>query len=310
MTTDPSIHRLLDEAFAGVAMTPDLQDLKEELHGSLAGRVAELEAQGADSATAAATAIREVGDIRALIAAVAGADPASAGPDLGNVAELMRRHRVRPAPSYVIRTVLLALVVTAAIAVLALAALRLLEPDPVAGMIVAGILALAVGAIVADALRQDTTVHFPSPLGRAVGWGAAGGALAAGLGLGAVYVARPDAVAILIVAIVLTLAGILGLTWSGVTQTNRAKPWALEMGRQAVVEDRFSRDPAAAARFGIYTVVIWIAGIAVFVALSLTVGFAWSWLAIVAAVLVFFVVLARMNFPAAARSDRQGRPMR
>ena len=40
MNTD--IHRLLDEAFAGVEMTPDAQDLKEEVRANLLERVAEL----------------------------------------------------------------------------------------------------------------------------------------------------------------------------------------------------------------------------------------------------------------------------
>ncbi len=36
------IHRLLDEAFTGVVMTPELQDLKEELRGNLASVVGTL----------------------------------------------------------------------------------------------------------------------------------------------------------------------------------------------------------------------------------------------------------------------------
>ena len=47
------IHRLLDEAFAGVTMTPELQDLKEELRGNLPSRVDELQKSGMDAAKAA-----------------------------------------------------------------------------------------------------------------------------------------------------------------------------------------------------------------------------------------------------------------
>ena len=36
---NPNIHRYLDEAFAGIAMTPEIQDLKEEIRGNLAARV-------------------------------------------------------------------------------------------------------------------------------------------------------------------------------------------------------------------------------------------------------------------------------
>jgi MFS family permease len=318
MSADISIHRLLDEAFAGVTMTPDLQDLKEELRGSLATRAAELQAAGADASAAATTAVAELGDIREIVNAVAdeGADDAvtgtsragQAGPAMALAADLVRRHRVKPAPAFVVRTVLLALVVAAIAVLLGLVVAQVVTGPVVTDVVLAVLLGVAVGLLVADALRQETTLHFASPRRRATGWGISGGALGAGLGLGAGFAAHPEAVGVLVAAIVVALAGILGLVWFGVTQTNRTKPWALAMNRQAAAEDRFSQDPAAAARFGIYTVVIWVAGIALFVVLSLTVGFAWSWLAIVATLLVFFLVLARMDFPAGTRSDGRGRP--
>jgi len=54
------IHRLLDEAFAGATMTPELQDLKEELRGNLASRVSELQGKGMDASKAASTAVAEL----------------------------------------------------------------------------------------------------------------------------------------------------------------------------------------------------------------------------------------------------------
>ncbi|HEY5231413.1 MAG TPA: hypothetical protein VIJ11_11070, partial [Galbitalea sp.] len=82
----------------------------------------------------------------------------------------------------------------------------------------------------------------------------------------------------------------------GVTQTNRQKPWVKDLNKAYAIGDRFSQDPAAAARFGLYTVVIWILAFAGFVVLSIVVGFAWSWLALLAGFAVFFLVLARMLF--------------
>ncbi|MEP6842341.1 MAG: hypothetical protein ABJA11_02390, partial [Pseudolysinimonas sp.] len=107
---------------------------------------------------------------------------------------------------------------------------------------------------------------------------------------------------LLAAGIILTLAATMAFIALGVTQTNRLKPWALAQNRQYEVEDRFSQDPVAAARFGIYTVIIWIAAIALFVVLSIAVGFVWSWLALVAGVLVFFLVLNRMLFGAAKQT--------
>jgi uncharacterized membrane protein YkgB len=62
------------------------------------------------------------------------------------------------------------------------------------------------------------------------------------------------------------------------------------------IGDRFANDPAAAARFGIYTVIIWIVAFAAFAVLTVAIGWAWSWLALVGGLVVFFMTLARMLF--------------
>jgi hypothetical protein len=97
---------------------------------------------------------------------------------------------------------------------------------------------------------------------------------------------------------ILVLGGVIAFIALGITQTNRTKPWALAQNRQYEIEDGFSQNPAAAARFGLYTVVIWVLAVAAFVVLSIVVGFVWSWLALVAGFVIFFLVLARMLFPA------------
>ena len=64
----------------------------------------------------------------------------------------------------------------------------------------------------------------------------------------------------------------------------------------AAVGDRFTEDPAAAARFGVYTAVTWVVAVAGFVVLTLTVGWVWSWLAIVGGLVVMMLMIARMLF--------------
>lgn len=300
------VHRYLDEAFSEVVVTPDLQDLKEELRGSLMARVAELQASGADSATAAAAAIDELGDVRELIAEVeadaaggrthAAATPASPGHQ--NMLADFHRNRVRPKPAYVLRTVLLSLVLAAAVALVTLCAFGAL-PWPLTVVIAIAAIAgaLPLGVIVADGVRQETTQNYPLPRGRAVRFGVASGIGFLALGLGALYPLRLDQIWLLIVAVPLAIVSLLLLVWLGVTKTNRQKQWVVAAQRQAVGEDRFSQDPAAAARFGIYTVIIWVLAFAAFVVLSFTVGFAWSWIALLAGLAVFFFVLARMLFP-------------
>ncbi|MCU1578746.1 MAG: hypothetical protein JWP19_950 [Rhodoglobus sp.] len=288
-----SIHRLLDDAFDGVTMTPEVRDLKEEIRGNLSARVAELQANGADAAAAATAAIGELGDIHALIGSLDAEDPARS--TTAKAVEAAARNRVKPKPAFVVRTVLLSLLIAAGATVAALGAVRLLAlPLAIAGAVV---FALAVGLVITDSLRQETSRHYPSPVARAIAWGVAGAAFALGLALATLVFVGLD-VWLLVTGVTLGLGGLVGFIWLGVTQTNRTKPWALDQQRSYEAEDRFSQDPAAAARFGMFTVVIWTLAITAFIVLSITIGFVWSWLAIVGGFVVFFLVLAKMLFPA------------
>lgn len=289
------IHRLLDEAFAGSSMTPDLQDLKEELRGNLLARAEELQSRGMDAATAASTAIAEL-DIPELIAGIA-ADGHRATTPGAQAAELARLNRVRPKPGFVILAVLLSLAIAGSAVVVGLVAVQVVQALGL-GIAGAALFGVAVAALTDGSLRQETAQHYRMPSARAIGYGLAGGALGAGLALGGLFAGHPDALGLLVSGILLTLAAIVAFVALGVTQTNRVKPWAVAQARQYEAEDRFSQDPVAAARFGLYTVIIWTVAIALFIALSIAIGFVWSWLALVAGVVVFFLVLTRMLFPA------------
>ena len=298
MNADSSdIHRLLDEAFTGVTMTPELQDLKEELRGNLAARSAELQTKGTDAASAARTAVAELGDIPELIASVGGGAGAPLSPGVA-AAEAARLHRVRPKPGFVIRATLFSILI-----VLTGVALVVIAPHDLGNgfsgaYVIAALFGVLIAALVDDSLRQETAQHFRMPNSRAIGYGLAGGALGGGIAAGVLSLWHLDSIGLLATAIVLVLAAVIAFIALGVTQTNRTKPWALAQNRQYEIEDRFSRDPAAAARFGLYTVIIWVLAIAAFVVLSIVIGFAWSWLGLVAGLVVFFLVLARMLFPA------------
>lgn len=295
MNADNSdIHRLLDEAFTGVAMTPELQDLKEELRGNLAARSAELQAKGKNAATAARTAVTEL-DIPQLIAGVE-AEPRATTPG-GAAAELARLNRVRPKPGFVVRASILSIVLAACVlhVVVDLVTQKPADATLDPQLWIIGF-AIVLAALVADSLHQETSAHFPMPLARSIRWGAASGFLATGVGYGLLFAWHLPALGLIAAGIILALAGTMAMIALGVTQTNRLKPWALAQNRQYEVDDRFSQDPVAAARFGIYTVIIWVLAITAFIVLSITVGFVWSWLALVGGFVVFFLVLARMLF--------------
>jgi hypothetical protein len=296
MTTPSNIHRYLDEAFADIPRTPETADLKEEIRGNLQARVHELEAAGTAPEAAAAKAIKELGPIQELVDSIGEDRPT--GTVAETAARLMSLNRVKVSPLYVVRTVLLSLLLAAGVALVVLGALRVLAWPVTVLAVVAVVTGALEGFIVGDALSHETSQHYPTPPARAAGFGASGFVGLAGLALVAVYLGHPGALWLLVTGCTLALASLVAFIALGVTQTNRMKPWVKELNNTYAIEDRFSQDPASAARFGLYTVVIWIVAFAAFVVLSIVFGFVWSWLALLAGLAVFFLVLARMLFPA------------
>ncbi len=308
MNTD--IHRLLDEAFACVEMTPDTQDLKEEIRANLIARVDELEASGVSSTDAARRAVAELGDIHELLddpSTDASRESSNDGPVVerapasrnaaGNRYDLeaMGRRRVRPKPGFVVRTVLLSILAAASLTLFGLGIFGLVALG-MAGLVATGLVfAVALGIVTGDALLQETTANHPMPAARATGFGLATGGTLAALVLGATFVVHLDAIWLVVVAALLLVASIALFSWLGATQTNRHKAWTREMVR-TMPPNRFETDPDSAARFGIYTAVIWLVTFVVIAILIFTVGWWWAPLALVGGFAVMMLVLARMLF--------------
>ncbi|WP_287928960.1 permease prefix domain 1-containing protein [Arthrobacter sp.] len=297
-----NIHRHLDEAFAGLAMTPELQDLKEEIRSNLSARVDELRQSGATDDEAAATAITELGDIGELIrqeSAGEVAEPVS--PGVAQVRDYAR-NRVRPNSGFVTGAVLLSVLAVASL----LLFVMVLGPSGNPGMAVLSglVLAVSVGVTVCWSLRQETSHNYPVPLRRALSYGAAAAAGVVGLALCALVTTAGTGM--LAAGVFVVLGSVVGFIRLGISQTNRRKPWVREVQRGMEGQDRFSQDPAAAARFGMYVGALWIAALAVFAVLTFTVGIAWSWLAILAALAATMVILARMLFPAGGADTATG----
>ncbi|WP_027344343.1 permease prefix domain 1-containing protein [Hamadaea tsunoensis] len=292
------LHRLLDEAFAGVAMTPDAQDLKEEMRANLLARVAELVAAGRSPHEAARHAIAEVGDVRALLDGTpdpgSPAGSAAAAETWTNAAE---RHRVRPKPAFVVRVVVAALATVIGLGLAALGATDVLALPAGVLVLLTGIGATGIAWLVGDPLAQETTTSYPMPARRAGGYFFATLLGAFGLGLGGLIALGELPLWTVTFAALGVVAAIVLFAFLGATQTNRHKAWVRAIQREhSGVATRFDTDPAAAARFGIYTLVIWLVAFAVFVVLSLTVGWAWSWLALLGGFAAMMLLLARMLF--------------
>lgn len=289
MNTD--IHRLLDEAFQGIDMTPDAQDLKEEVRANLVARVDELEAAGVAPAEAARRAIAELGDVRELL----GETDASTAVSRTDYAALQQRYHVRPKVGFVVRTVVWTIVAVVATTVAILGASGVL-PMPVGPEIgLFGVAATALALLVGDSLSQETTTNHPMPQNRAGGYFLATLLGAFGLGFGALVAFGSLPVWGIVFAALGVIASIILFTFLGASQTNRRKAWT----RQALAHEsanRFEREPEAAARFGIYTVAIWIVTFAVIAVLVFTVGWWWAPVAFAGGFAVMMLVLARMLF--------------
>lgn len=296
-----SVHRLLDQAFADIPLTPEAADLKEELRTGLVERAAELQASGMPEEQAAAQAVTELGDIRVLLdddgAASAPTPVRAARPaDWAVDQNLVALNKVRPRPGFVVGIVLASLVAAGAVigyTFIAIGGSMAFLPA------LATVLGLAVGWILYSSLAQETTTNHPLPRERAAAWGLAGTLSATGLGLGLVAVPTWGdryAVVWIVGGGLLAVLGAVLFTWLGVTQTNRKKAWTRHLSSAAVGADNFSTDPALAARFGIYTGAIWVSALVVTAILGFTVGWKFSWIPFVVAWVVMMVMLARMNF--------------
>ncbi|MGW6454005.1 hypothetical protein [Isoptericola sp. NPDC055063] len=217
---------------------------------------------------------------------------------------------MRPKPRFVLGVVLASVVLVAALAFAGLAAAGAFAFG-LPGIAYAALLltaASAAGFVVGLSLSQETTTNHPMPSRRAGGYYLATGLTVLALLLALFTVLGVfDAWMYVVAGAGFVVGGTL-FTLLGVTQTNRKKAWVRDVARAHATGhhyDRFEHDPAAAARFGVYTVVIWLVAFVVFVVLGLTVGWAWSWLTFVVALAVMMLILARMLFTTVGEQQKK-----
>ncbi|GAA1915792.1 hypothetical protein GCM10009775_05350 [Microbacterium aoyamense] len=297
MNTD--IHRLLDEAFAGVEMTPDAQDLKEEVRANLVARAAELEASGVAPSDSARTAVAELGDVRELLGEIPDAAPAASSSDY---AALQQRYHVRPKVGYVVRAVVWSIVAVVGIVLGILGSTGVLPVviGPVIGFF--SMASTALGLLVGDSLAQETTTNHPMPGNRAGEFAAATFLASLGLFFGFMVAVGALPIWCIVFAALGVIASIVLFAFLGASQTNRRKAWTRQ-ARASVPANRFEREPETAARFGIYSAVIWLVTFAIIAVLIFTVGWWWAPLAFAGGFAVMMLVLARMLF-APDKSER------
>jgi len=293
MSTD--IHRLLDEAFAGVEMTPDAQDLKEEIRANLVARVDELESSGRTSSEAAREAIAELGDVRELLD---GAGTTADSPRAADsYAALQLHHRVRPKVGFVVRVVVWSLAFIVGMTLALLGATGVL-PLPIGAIIgLMGFASTGLGLAVGDSVSQETTTNHPMPPNRAGGYFLATLLASYGLGFAGLVALGALPMWCVVFAALGVIAAIILFAFLAASQTNRHKAWVRQAQQDASrIGNRFEEEPETAARFGIYTAVIWTLTFAVIVVLVFTVGWWWAPLAFIGGFAAMMLLLARMMF--------------
>src|SRR5690606_16487130 len=120
--------------------------------------------------------------------------------------------------------------------------------------------------IVGDSLAHETTTNHPMPTLRASGYFLA--SLLAVYGIGTSGLIALGALPLWAIALAAlgVVAAIILFAFLGAAQTNRRKAWARALlGEQHARRSRFEEEPETAARFGIYTSVIWMVSFAGFV---------------------------------------------
>ncbi len=294
-----AVHRLLDELFADLPTTPDALDLKEEVRGNLVARATELEAAGRTPEEAARIAVDELGDVRELL---------EDAPAERTHADVAAAHRVRHRPAFVVRVVLISIASGLSLIGLWLGNWDVYPLTTAAAFALAGVAGIGLGWVIGDSLHQETTVHHPMPARRALMFGVAGALVITGVTTGFTILTHGIDLAWLILPGLAAIAGIGLFSYLGATQTNRTKTWALEHGRQAPqVGNRFDKDPAAAARFGIYTMLIWVSAFVVSIVLYFTTGWTWAWIPYVVGFLGMMFLLTRMLFISEDEKDETKR---
>lgn len=292
------IHRLLDDAFAGIQVTPEVQDLKEEVRANLVARVDELEATGTASAEAARRAIEELGDVRALLGEPDAESPEPGLTGWGAMSAAAMRNKVRPKPRFVVGVAIAAIVLVGALN-LAVFAMIGAMPLPIAATIILfGLVASGAAWIVGDSLSQETTTNYPMPGKRAGAYALATFLGVYGGGFGTLVAFGSLPVWAIVFAALGAVGAIILFAFLGATQTNRHKAWVRNAYRagESYPGNRFEEEPETAARFGIYTMVIWVTAFVGFIIVSFTVGWAWSWLVFVGGFVGMMLLLARMLF--------------
>ena len=301
-----NVREHVDALFADYKDTESMRDFKEELAGNLTDRIAALRKKGLDEGDALKKALAELGDVSAI------ADELSMKKKQEVFCDMYMGTQKYMTPG---RTALFILGgVTVCFGLLAAAVTWFATELPVAAL-ATGMLFIALGGgfLTFMGLTQETAAKNPMSWKRSLFYAASVsfflfGVLSAPLVYFAVTGARPAELAAqgwrfspenlgftaaISVLIPFALPSAALLIFLALTEKDRSKPWVRAIREDAArrENERFA-DPAEAERFGLFSGALWIAGVTLFVLLTILWGFKFSWIAIPAALVGQMLFLA------------------
>jgi len=214
---EPSdIQRYLEEVFAGVVMSADFQDLKEELRAKLLVRVDELRDQGMAADASVQVAISDLGGLDGLIGAGQAATP---GVPAGH-AQATGGNKIGPKPGFVLGMVVMSVIFLASVLLFAVA---LGSQGSAAPAVLAGFAAAVLaGVITALSMRQETSRNHPVTVRRAVSYGTS--SMAAVAGIAFISMAATAGPGMLVAGVFLVSGAAVGFIQPGIRRTDRKKP--------------------------------------------------------------------------------------
>ncbi|MDR2941272.1 MAG: permease prefix domain 1-containing protein [Treponema sp.] len=287
----------VDSLFKGYEETSALADFKEELLANLNAKTESLEKKGMEPSAAFAKAAAQLGDVSALADELSLKKRKEVFEEVYmDIRNFMSTKRVA---GYVVFVVLLLFgIITGLIVFFTQSNLSAVFASmlPFFTAAIAGFTWLG--------LTQETAESYPVNGKRAAWYSAGTGLIVFGLftmpvvlfgsvnnfnitTLGAITAGggKPEWIGAISSLIPFVLPGIGILVFLGLTEKNRLKPWAKDLHDKAVKNEmEIWNDPAASARFGLFSGAIWIFAIGLFILLGFLIGYKYSWLVFVFAI--------------------------
>lgn len=291
----------IEELFSGYEKTTALAEFMEEMESNLNDRIASLKCKGLGEQEAADKAVAELGDISSL------ADELSLKRKQEVFSEMYMKTRSYISAKRSALYALFGLILGAAILIplivwfasgITIAAISTILPFGMASIL--GFIYLG--------LTQETAAHEAMRPKRAWGYVLAAGLVFFGVLAGLIVYSNTGLVSeaelaahgawdnsFLVGAIsallIFALPGIALGVFLGLTEKDRKKLWVKKLIEES--SNPFGNS-ANAARFGLICGALWVAAVAAFILLTFTVGIKFSWLAIVAAVVIQLLVMAAL----------------